>query len=225
VANRQPLYTARGRRGKQMLYPVLAAVAISLAEGFTFEEIIPRLEALSPTSGRMEMIRLTSGAIILRDDFKSALETIDAALDALAEIPARRRMVVLGHITEPPPGQGRIYRRLGERVAHIVSHAIFVGDSGVWDPFARGVRRAGLCSEVLINAGNSVLKAIEAVRENLGPEDVVLVKGRDSQRLERVSLALTGRNVRCNIGFCDAKVRCENCPMLERGWDGLSRVM
>jgi UDP-N-acetylmuramoyl-tripeptide--D-alanyl-D-alanine ligase len=211
--------------GKHMVYPVLAAVAVSLAEGFTFEEIIPRLEALPPTPRRLEMARLANGAIVLRDEFKSALETIDAALDALAEIPARRRMVVMGHITEPPPRQGPIYRRLGEQVAHIACRAIFVGDSGVWDPFARGIRRAGMPRGALINAGNNVLKAIEALRQDFGPGDVVLVKGRDTQRLERVALALMGHTVRCDIGFCVAKVRCEKCPMLERGWNGIRPVM
>jgi hypothetical protein len=60
------------------------------------------------------------------------------------------------------------------------------------------------------------------VKATLKPGDVVLVKGRDTQRLERVSLALSGRPVRCDIDFCDIKgMRCEVCPMLERGWQDL----
>ena len=211
--------------GKHMVYPMLAAVAVALAEGFTLDEIIPRLEALTPTPGRMEAVPLANGAIILRDDFKSALETFDAALDALSEIPAQRRIVVFGEVSEPPGSQGPIYRRLGERAARFASRTIFIGESGVWSPFATGVKRGGAARDRLINAGNSVCKAIEAVREDLGPGDVVLVKGRDNQRLERVSLALTGQTVRCDISFCQAKVRCEKCPMLERGWNGLKAVM
>jgi hypothetical protein len=47
---------------------------------------------------------------------------------------------------------------------------------------------------------------------------VVLIKGRDTQRLERISLALAGREVRCRLSFCGTKaIRCEHCPMLERG--------
>jgi UDP-N-acetylmuramyl pentapeptide synthase len=173
----------------------------------------------------MEAVPLANGAIILRDDFKSALETFDAALDALSEIPAQRRIVVFGEVSEPPGSQGPIYRRLGERVARFASRTIFIGESGVWSPFATGVKRVAGARDALINAGNSVCKAIEAVREDLGPGDVVLVKGRDNQRLERVGLALTGRTVRCDISFCQAKVRCEQCPMLERGWNGVKAVM
>ena len=211
--------------GKHMVYPILAAVAVALAEGFTLDQITPRITALTPTRGRMETVPLANGAILLRDDFKSALETFDAALDTLAEIPAQRRMVVFGEVSEPPGSQGPIYRRLGERVAHIVSRTIFVGESSVWSPFAAGVKRGGGPRDELINAEKSVCRAIEAVRENLGPGDVVLVKGRDNQRLERVSLALTGRTVRCDINFCKATLRCEECPMLERGWNGVKAVM
>ena len=63
-----------------------------------------------------------------------------------------------------------------------------------------------------------MFEAIEMLREGLGPEDVVLIKGRDTQRLDRVALALMGRAVRCDISFCNVRLRCEHCPMLERGW-------
>ena len=55
---------------------------------------------------------------------------------------------------------------------------------------------------------------------------MVLLKGRDDERIERVALALTGREVRCALRHCEAKLRCHLCPMLERGWPvpGLHRT-
>ena len=80
--------------------------------------------------------------------------------------------------------------------------------------------------DALFNAGGSVLKAAELLQTQLRPDDTVLIKGRDTQRLERVSLLLKGRKVRCDIGFCDTRiVACEECPMLERGWNGLRVVI
>jgi UDP-N-acetylmuramyl pentapeptide synthase len=208
--------------GKHMVYPILAAVAVSLAEGFTLDRVIPALEALPPTPGRMELIQLANGAIILRDDFKSALETIEAALEVLSEIPAQRRIVVLGEVEEPIGSQGPIYRQIGERIAKIASYAIFVG--GNYQPYAAGAVRGGLPRNALINAQRNVFKAVEVLRKSLGPGDVVLIKGRTTQRLERVAFALAGRKVRCDISFCDEKMRCEHCPMLEQGWKG-SKVL
>ena len=60
---------------------------------------------------------------------------------------------------------------------------------------------------------------ISALREG----DVVLIKGRASEKLDRIALSLMGRRVACAIEFCDAELRCSECPMLERGWDASAR--
>jgi len=205
--------------GRHMVYPILAAVAAALAKGFSLERILPPLEELSPTPGRLEPVPLLNGAVILRDDFKSSLETVHAALDFFSHIPAKRRMAVLGEVSEPPGSQGPIYREIGERIASIASRAIFIG--GNFQRYAAGVRRGGLPSSSIMDAERSVLKAVELLREDLRSGDVVLIKGRDTQRLDRITLALIGKKVRCDIDFCDTRaVRCKTCPMLERGYEG-----
>jgi UDP-N-acetylmuramyl pentapeptide synthase len=203
--------------GRHMVYPILAAIATALAQGFSLKQIIPPLQELSPTPGRLEPIRLPSGVLILRDDFKSSLETIHAALDLFSQIPAKRRMIILGEVSEPPGSQGPIYREIGERIASIASRAVFIG--GNFQRYAAGVRRGGLPSSAIMDAGRSMLKAIELLRKDLRPGDVVLIKGRDTQRLDRVTLALIGKKVCCDIDFCDTRaVRCSTCPVLERGY-------
>ncbi len=73
--------------------------------------------------------------------------------------------------------------------------------------------------ENLVNAGKSIDTAVDALRRQLQPGDVVLIKGRNTQRLERISLALMGRTVNCKLVFCNAMgMRCERCPMRKRGW-------
>ena len=159
---------------------------------------------------------MASDIYLLRDEHKSSLETIDAALDVLSKILARR-LVVFGDISEPPGSQGPIYRRLGKRIAAMASYAIFVGEH--FRQYARGARRAGLPSAALFNAGKNLDAAVDALRRQLHPGDVVLIKGRNTQRMERISLALMGQTVNCKIEFCNSMgTRCYRCPMLERGW-------
>jgi len=205
--------------GRPMVYPILAAVAVALAEGFTLDQIQPGLEALSPTPGRLEPVQLQNGAMILRDDYKSALETVEAALDVLAEIPAKRRIVVLGQVTEPPGEQGPIYRHLGERVGSIASRAIFICDRRD-SACSAGATSAGMQRSAIVKTGRDMFKAIEVLQDDLGPGDVVLIKGRITERLDRITLALMGRTVSCRIGSCKTRIlRCDRCPMLEHGWD------
>ena len=161
-------------------------------------------------------MELPSGVVVIRDDYKSSLETVDAALDLLAEIPARRKLIVMGEISEPPGSQGPIYRRIGERMAETASLLVVIG--GNFQRFAAGARRGGLSGEAVIDVKRSVRAAVEAIETALQPGDVVLIKGRDTQKLDRVALSLMGVECNCEIAFCEAKVRCAVCPMLAMGW-------
>jgi UDP-N-acetylmuramyl pentapeptide synthase len=202
--------------GRHMCYPVLAAVGVALAEGIALDAAVARLETLPPTPGRMEPVALASGAYLLRDDFKSTYETILASLDALAQVPARRRIVVLGEVSEPPGPQGPVYRGIGARVAAIADSAIIVGHN--YQRYAAGAVRAGMSRKSLVDAGTMPWQAVEGLRRSLGPGDVVLIKGRDNQRLERVGFALDGRQVRCHLPRCRLKLGgCSECSALERG--------
>ncbi|MBW1743272.1 MAG: hypothetical protein JRJ47_07550, partial [Deltaproteobacteria bacterium] len=151
---------------------------------------------------------------------------IEGAFDILSEIPARRRIIVLGEVSEPLGSQGPIYRHLGERIPQVASKAILVCGTNSSKSYSGGAKRSGFPPQALVRVGNDVLKAVEALEGDLGPGDVVLIKGRDNQRLDRVWLALAGRTVRCDIDDCDTKaVECVSCPMLERGWKGLRVVI
>jgi len=210
--------------GSHMVYPILAAITVATAEGFPIEQTLASLQEMPPTPGRLQRVPLPGGAMLLRDEYKSSLETIHVALDLFSDVRAGRRGIVLGEVSEPQGSQGPIYRELGRRIATIADFAIFVG--GNFQRYAAGAREGGLPNSALFDAGGSVQKAAEFLGNELRDGDIVLVKGRDTQRLERISLILTGRTVRCDIDFCDTRiVSCEKCPMLERGWKGLRVVI
>ena len=202
--------------GQVMVYPFLAAVAVAWVEGRRLDRAVADLEALLPQRGRLQLEPLPGGAWLLRDDLKSSLETIDAALDTLAEIPARR-IVVLGSIMEPPGSQRPIYRRLGERIARIADRAILLGS--MTRAYTTGAVAAGMPRAAVVEAKHGIRAAWEAVRADLQAGDVVLIKGRPTERLERIGLALQGRLVRCEIDFCNLRLtRCDTCPKLATGW-------
>ena len=202
--------------GRHMVYPILAVFAVALADGCDLVETAAAVASVPPAAARLQPVKLPNGAYLLRDEHKSSLETIDAALDLLAQIPARR-LVVFGDISEPPGSQGPIYRRLGGRIGAMAAYAVFVGEH--FRQYARGAKRSGMPTENLFNAGKSLDKAVDALRRQLQPGDVVLIKGRNTQRMERISLALMGRTVNCKLVFCNAMgMRCATCPMRKRGW-------
>lgn len=201
--------------GETMLYTILAAIAVAEAAGLALDAVLPRLDRLPPTPGRLEPVALPNGAWLLRDDFKSGLETFGPALSVLADVPAGRRLAVLGAVTEPPGSQGPIYRDLGERFGRVTDSLVIIG--GNFQRYAAGARRSGHDAATLHDAGSSVARASALLQERLQPGDVVLIKGRHDQRLERIGLALQGHAVRCVLERCEVKVRsCAQCPMLTK---------
>lgn len=206
--------TVRGQLlGRHQVYAYLAGAAVALHEGRTMDQAVTALEALAPAAYRMQRVELEGGITLLRDEFKSTVETIDSALDTLEAIPARRRILVLGEVSEPPGSQGPVYRRLGGRIAGAADLAVHVGHHH--QRYVAGAARAGFPRESFLDAGTNPLNAIELLRGKLQPGDVVLVKGRDTQKLQRVSLALMGRTVTCPLSRCPIKEwACDTCPHL-----------
>jgi hypothetical protein len=81
-----------------------------------------------------------------------------------------------------------------------------------------GATASGMPLDALVDVRRRVRAAWGTARADLLPGDIVLVKGRDTERLERVSRALQGRTVRCEIETCHIRgVQCDSCPRLENG--------
>jgi UDP-N-acetylmuramyl pentapeptide synthase len=127
-----------------MVYPVLAAIAVALEAGIPLERALTALESLEPTAGRLQPVILPSGAVLLRDDYKSALESMVAALDILSQVPARRRYVVLGEVNEPQGPLGPVYRDLGERIGRSATKAYLFCSGRRFRDYGSGAARAGL---------------------------------------------------------------------------------
>jgi len=212
--------------GKHMLYGVLATVAVASHLGVDKDQCCRLLSRLKAKNGRLQPVPLDNGAIVLRDEFKSSYETIHSALDFLEEIPAKRKILVLGEVSEPPGSQGPIYRGIGEHLGKVATKAFFLCSEKSFKTYAGGAVAVGFHKSNLCNAGtDGLLELIAKLRTELVSGDVLLVKGRLNQRLERIAFALKGRSVACGLGVCDAKsTACDACPMLAQGW-GERRIL
>jgi len=172
--------------GWPLVYAALAGVATGLAEGLSLDVILPRIEQVAPLPRRFQPVRLTCGALVLVDALKSSLGTVEAALDVLEGIPSRRRFAVLGKVDDLTEQDDRasIYRQLGRRVAAVAERAVFVCEEGEGD-YAAGAVEAGMPADAILCTGNHIEAAVEVLGD-LAPGDVVLLKGRGAQHLERI---------------------------------------
>jgi UDP-N-acetylmuramyl pentapeptide synthase len=204
--------------GRHMVFAVLSAVAVALVEGVTLDDAIAAVEQVEPTPGRMQTMALQSGAFALRDEFKATEDSFAAALATVSEIPAKRRIAVIGEIAEETGQQA--YRRVGKQSA-FMDRVIFVGSSKNLGTFRAAATSAGLERESIGRVHNA-REATELLRGELGPGDVLFIKGRWQQALGRVALDLYGRDVKCRADPCPFKrMLCDICPFLEQDFAGL----
>lgn len=202
--------------GPHMVHSILAAVAVVVGEGLPLEDALPRLRSVTPAPERLEVMPAEGGAFLLVDTYKSMMETIVTSFETLAALHADRKIVVLGDIEEPKGSQGPLYKALGARLADIATRVVFVGSGKAYESLARGARGAGMTKERVVYAGRSSRRAAELVQEDLRAGDIVLIKGRSMQQLERVAFHLTGRPMPCDIGACGLKSGCAECPLTAR---------
>jgi UDP-N-acetylmuramoyl-tripeptide--D-alanyl-D-alanine ligase len=205
--------------GRHMVFPALAAITVAYLEQLPMAQAIAALARLEPTPGRMQTMRLTSGAYAVRDEFKGSEHTFESAFAALAEIPAQKRIGVIGGISEEHGRQA--YRDVGAGAAKVLDRVVYVGTTKNMATFRAGATKQGMQAECIDHV-HTWIEARDRVRELIEADDIVFIKGRWQQALGRVGLSLAGRDVRCRADPCPFKrMLCDVCPFLEQEFYGL----
>lgn len=167
--------------GEHNVMNALAAAAAALAAGATLDAIVRGLESVRPVSGRLQTRIARAGARLIDDAYNANPGSVRAGILALGNAPGER-WLVLGEMLELGPDAAQLHAQIGE--------------------FARvnGIRRLYAVGELSRHAvaafgegahwHASVESLSAAVREDLGPDVTVLVKGSRANRLERVIAAL-----------------------------------
>jgi len=174
--------------GRHQVTNALFAIAIGAELGLSRAEIARGLEACKPPKMRMQFWE-ANGIRVLDDAYNANADSMAAALQVLQELPCKgRRVAVLGDMAELGAQRESAHFEVGRRAAEAGVVQLFaVGAmAGV---LASGARKAGL-NRVLEFA--EVEAAGGALKSFLKPGDVVLLKASRSTRLERVTQALRG---------------------------------
>jgi UDP-N-acetylmuramoyl-tripeptide--D-alanyl-D-alanine ligase len=178
--------------GEHQVANALSAAAAALALGLPPAQVAGALSAAEPRSRwRMEVTRRPDGVTVVNDAYNANPESMRAALAALAGLPGRRRIAVLGGMAELGPDAAAEHERLGrDAVAAGTDLVVAVGADavGIAEGAVAAGRRAG---EESVHVPDRTA-ALELLERLLGPGDVVLVKASRSFGLERLAADLLG---------------------------------
>jgi UDP-N-acetylmuramoyl-tripeptide--D-alanyl-D-alanine ligase len=178
--------------GEHQVANALSAAAAALAVGMTPTAVAAALSAAGPKSRwRMEVDRRPDGVTVVNDAYNANPESMRAALAALAGLPARRRIAVLGAMGELGPGAREEHERLGHDAAAAgVDLIVAVGADavGISDGASAAGRRAGEESVHVPDRAAARALLVPLLRDG----DVVLVKASRSYGLEVLAADLLG---------------------------------
>ena len=163
----------------------LAAAAVALELGMAPAAVAAALGRARPLSRwRMEVTERPDGVLVVNDAYNANPESMAAALRALVTMArGRRSWAVLGAMGELGDTAAEEHARLGRLAVELgVDRLVVVG------PDAEEVHTASGGASVHVP---DVDAAVELLRAELRPEDVVLVKASRAAGLERVALALS----------------------------------
>jgi alanine racemase len=164
----------------------LAAIGAALACGLTPEQATRGLALVEPIAGRLRRLPARGGATLLDDSFSAALPSIEAALQTLRALPARRRIAVLGQPAAQGAGAEAAHAEIGALAGHSADLLICKGDWGLAAIQAARRTRPGVDAAVV----HTTAAALAALPSDLGPGDLLLVKGAAEARMERVAAGL-----------------------------------
>jgi len=166
-----------GVAGRHQVTNALGAAACALALGADVEAVAAGLAAGELSAHRMALVTAAGGARVLDDAYNANPTSMLAALDALGELAARRRVAVLGTMAELGPDGDADHRGIAAAAAERGIELVTVAEAAY-----------GLDGE---RAVADVDAAVELVRSlDLDGRDAVLVKASRSAGLERVVAGL-----------------------------------
>ncbi|MBF9070986.1 UDP-N-acetylmuramoyl-tripeptide--D-alanyl-D-alanine ligase [Streptacidiphilus fuscans] len=181
--------------GEHHVSNALAAAAVATECGMDVEQIAAALSgAGSLSKWRMELTERQDGVTVINDAYNANPDSMRAALRALAAIggrgpEARRTWAVLGEMRELGEDSLTEHDAVGRLAVRLnIAQLVAVGGREA-ACMELGARNEGSWGEesVLVPDADS---AIELLREQVRPGDVVLVKASRSVGLERVAAAL-----------------------------------
>lgn len=172
------------------LFSALAALAVGRAFDVDLATAVKRLATLKPQRGRMRLLAGRQGSWLIDDSYNASPTAVHAALGVLAKFPGvKRRIVVLGAMSELGPSALAAHDDVGGAVAAVADAAVFVGTPGVdiADPAKRyrtAAESAGLKPAAITVVPDAAAAGAWLVA-HLTFGDVALVKGSQVARLEK----------------------------------------
>ncbi|MCU1303301.1 MAG: UDP-N-acetylmuramoyl-tripeptide--D-alanyl-D-alanine ligase [Candidatus Sulfotelmatobacter sp.] len=165
--------------GEHNVLNALAAVAVGLERGLKPSEAVAALATLAPAEKRGQVVQL-GNITAINDCYNSNPKALDAMVDALAAMPAKRRIVVAGEMLELGPAGEAMHRQAGHHIAD-KKIDVLLGVRGLAEAMVDAAKQSGMRAEFVADSEEAGAWLAREARDG----DLVLLKASRGVKLEK----------------------------------------
>jgi UDP-N-acetylmuramoyl-tripeptide--D-alanyl-D-alanine ligase len=165
--------------GEHNVLNALAALAVGVERGLKPAEAVATLATLTPADKRGQVLQV-GNITVINDCYNSNPKALEAMVDALAAMNARRRIVVAGEMLELGPAGEEMHRRAGDHISE-KKIDVLIGVRGLAQAMVVAAEQAGARAEFVASSE----EAGEWLAREARDGDVILLKASRGVKLER----------------------------------------
>ena len=168
--------------GEHQIYPALAAISVGLVFDMNLVEISQAFKDYEQIGGRMRLLKGIKNSWIIDDTYNAAPAAMLGALESLKKLEGRK-IAVLGDMLELGAYTEKAHRQVGAKVAEAADWLLAVGERAIF--IADEAKKKGLPTDKVFYYVSSE-DAGKALQDILKTGDIVLVKGSQFMRMEKI---------------------------------------
>ncbi len=169
--------------GRPQVYAAGAAIAVGLAFGMNLVKISEGLSEYEAPDHRMKILEGVKGTFILDDSYNASPLSMRLALDTLSNLPAKRKIAVLGDMLEIGKYSTEAHEAVGEAAVKVVDYLFCVGPRAKF--IAESARQHGF-DHKKIQVFSSSDGAKKMIEREIKAGDLILIKGSRAIQLEKI---------------------------------------
>jgi len=169
--------------GRAHAYAAAVGVSIGIAFGINLLKIVESLASYRPARGRGNLIPGVKGTYIIDESYNASPLSMHAALDTLRDLPAKRKIAILGDMLELGQYSLEAHEYLGEIAGEVVDVLVTVGPRAKF--IAEGMKTKGAKSKIIVSF-ETADEAKIPVQDLIRKGDLILIKGSHALGLEKI---------------------------------------
>ncbi|MBX4190156.1 UDP-N-acetylmuramoyl-tripeptide--D-alanyl-D-alanine ligase [Candidatus Parcubacteria bacterium] len=170
-----------GSLGRSQAYSAAAAAAVAGTYGININSVSQALESYHGPKGRLRILRGIKNSIIIDDTYNASPASTFLALETIKASP-KRKVIVLGDMLELGEHTIKAHQEVGTIAGNIANVLVCVGDRSKFIAEGASDQIAKENIYTFTTSMDAKLKVQELIQER----DIVLVKGSQGMRMEKI---------------------------------------